>query len=489
MKKITTALVIMMSLMISGQIQSKNLWAFLSSATFNSPDGPYVETYLSVAANSVKFVLKENGKYQATVNVLMTFKHENEIKAFKKYELNSSELIDTLDLNFYFVDQQRIAIPNGTYNFEIQLSDKNKDVPSSPFSQALTIDFPADKPSFSGIELVKSYTKSETASELTKSGYDLVPYTYTFFQESEARLTFYSELYNIEKLIPEGQKFILSYYIESFENNVRLSEFSRIKKESPRPVNILLTEIGIENLASGNYNLVVEARNQQNEVVASKKLFFQRSNSKAKLNIADLQATETASTFVDKITNPDSIREYINSTYPVATGIEKAFIRESLKTADLPTMQKFLYSFWARRDHVNTHQSFLNYKAMVYKVQVNFGTPVKKGYQTDRGRVYLEYGPPNTRSTQYSEPSNYPYEIWQYYTLNNNQRNRKFVFYSPDMVTSDFHLLHSDATGEIYNPRWQVDLRNRIYSTIDLQDTQVINSWGDMQNDYWELPN
>ena len=57
------------------------------------------------------------------------------------------------------------------------------------------------------------------------------------------------------------------------------------------------------------------------------------------------------------------------------------------------------------------------------------------------------------------------------------------------MVTSDFILLHSDAKGEIMNPRWKIDLRNRIYETRDLQETRVINAWGDMQTDYWELPN
>jgi len=469
--------------------QARNLWAFLSYATFNSPEGPYVETYLSIAGNSVKFVKKDNGKFQATVNILLTFKQNNEIKAFKKYELNSAEIEDTTKTNFNFVDQQRIPIPNGTYDFEIQLADKNKEAAPLPYDQSIVIDFPSDKGSFSSIELVKSYKKSETANTLTKSGFDLVPYTYTFFPENESKMTFYCELYNMNKVSDANQKFLLTYYLESFESNLKLADYARSKKESPKEVNVLLSEIAIDNLASGNYNLVVEARNQQNELVASKKIFFQRMNPKAKMSLNDIASTEIANTFAEKITNADSLREFINSTYPIATGIEKSFIRESLKKADLPTLQRFLYSMWLQRDQNHPELAWNFYKEQVNKVQVNFGTPVKKGYQTDRGRVYLEYGPPNTRSTQYSEPSNYPYEIWQYYTLNNNQRNRKFVFYSPDMVTSDFILLHSDATGEIINQRWKIDLRNRIYSTLDLQDTQVIQSWGDMEQDYWDLPN
>ena len=489
MKKLIPVVFVLISLFAGSGVQARNLWAFLSYSTFNSPDGPYVETYLSVAANSVKFIKKDNGKFQATVNILMTFKQDNDIKAFKKYELNSAEMADTLNTNFQFIDQQRFSIPNGTYNFEIQLADKNKTAVAIPYNQSISIDFPSDKPSFSDIELVKSFTKVPVATALTKSGYDLVPYTFTFYPENETKMVFYSELYNIGKTIGQDQKFLISYYFESFESNVKLNSYSKVKKETSKDVNALLTEIAIENLPSGNYNLVVEARNQQNEVVATKKLFFQRMNPKAQINLSDIGSTEIANTFAEKITNADSLREFINSTYPVATGIEKAFIREALKKADLKTMQQFLYSFWVSRDGTNPELAWNFYKEQVYKVQVNFGTPVKKGYQTDRGRVYLQYGPPNTRSAQNVEPSNYPYEIWQYYTLGNNQQNRKFVFYSPDMVTSDFILLHSDAKGEIMNPRWKIDLRNRIYETRDLQETRVINAWGDMQTDYWELPN
>jgi GWxTD domain-containing protein len=489
MKKIFQVILIIFLALNGISSQARNLWAFLTYATFNSPEGPYVETYLSIAGNSVKFVQKDNGKFQATVNILMTFKQNNEIKAFKKYELNSSEITDTTQTNFHFVDQQRIPIANGIYDFEIQLADKNKSATAMPYNQSMTIDFPKDKSSFSSIELIKSYSKSSTPTALTKSGFDLVPYTYTFFPENESKMTFYCELYNMDKVMDANQKFLLSYYLESFESNLKLADYARTKKESPKGVNVLLTEISIDNLASGNYNLVVEVRNQQNELVTSNKLFFQRMNPKAKMTMNDIASTEIANTFAEKINNADSLREFINSTYPIATGFEKSFIRESLKKADLPTMQRFLYGMWLQRDANNPEMAWKFYKEQVYKVQVNFGTPVKKGYQTDRGRVYLQYGPPNTRSTQYSEPSNYPYEIWQYYTLNNNQRNRKFVFYSPDMVTSDFILLHSDATGEINNQRWKIDLRNRIYSTLDIGETQVIRAWGDMEQDYWDMPN
>lgn len=469
--------------------EAKNVWAFLTYSTFNSPEGPYIETYLTVAGNSVKYVKKENGKFQATVNVLMTFKQNAIIKAFKKYDLNSPEIEDTTKNTYEFLDEQRFLVPNGTYDFELQLTDKNNPGKSNPFTQPVTVNFPEAKPCFSGIQLVETYSKSESQKTITKSGFDLVPYVYSYYPPKENRMIFYCELYNMDKILVPGQKFILSYFIESYENQMKFNDFARVKTETAKPVNVVLAEFNIENLASGNYNLIVEARDQKNEVVASQKLFIQRSNPNAKLSFAELFSSTSVNSFAEKITNIDTLKENINSTFPISSGLERSFVRNVLKSADLQKLQDYFYGFWQRREKANPEHAWLLYKEQVKKVQYNFATRIKKGYQTDRGRVYLEYGPPNTRSNEYYEPNAYAYEIWQYYTLKETQRNKKFVFYAPDQVTNDFFLLHSDAIGEPYFPTWRVFLTNRIHAPGDLQETQTINSWGGISSDLWDLPN
>lgn len=467
--------------------EARNLWAYLTYATFNSPSGPYVETYLTVAGNSVKYALNENGKYQAAVNIVILFKQGEEIKAFKKYQLNSPEIADTLNLNFNFLDQQRFQLDNGAYTFEIQLSDKNKDVKATPYAQEVVVDFPADKPSVSGIELVKSYKPAEQATILSKSGKDLVPYVFSFYPAQESELTFYGEIYNMDKAVPDNKEFLISCFIETAETGFKLNDFALVRRETARPVNPMLYSFDINKLPSGNYNLVVEARNQQNEIVASTRTYIQRSNPSYTLTLADYTSLNTANTFVDRITSADTLKEYIRSTRPISSGIENQFVKQYLASSDLKLLQQYFLGFWQQRDPANPEKAWLAYNEQVKKVQYNFGSKHMKGYNTDRGRVYLEYGPPNTRSTAYNEPNSYPYEIWHYYTLK-NQRNKKFVFYSEDMVTSDFTLLHSDAVGEVNNPQWQVFLRNKMNMPIDMQDTQVINAWGDQSKDFWDLP-
>ena len=482
--------IIIFLILLSGMASVKggNLWAYLTYATFNSPEGPYIETYLAVDAKSVVFKRLDAGGFQGTVNILMTFKQNNDIKAFKKYELKSPAVADTSNLDFHFIDQQRFLLPNGTYEFEVQLSDQNKKAEITPYAQTITINYTKDKPAISGIELVKSYSRSENMTEINKSGYDLVPYVYSYYPQNNSKFIFYCELYNMGNQVGQGEKYLLNYYVETLENGQRVKGLEKAKKETAKEVTAVLAELNIINLPTGNYNLVVETRDQQNQVIASRKLFFQRSNPYARLTIDDLAVGNPVNSFVEKYTNIDTLREYVSSTYSISSALEKNFLKGNLKTASLSVLQQYFLGFWQRRNANDPEKDWMAYKYLIEVVEHNFGTPVKRGYQTDRGRVFLQYGAPNVRAERYNEPSNYPYEIWQYYTLT-NQSNRKFVFYSPDMVTSDFFLLHSDAIGEIHNARWQVDLRSRMYQTIDITDTQVINSWGDMQNDYWTLPN
>jgi hypothetical protein len=117
-----------------------------------------------------------------------------------------------------------------------------------------------------------------------------------------------------------------------------------------------------------------------------------------------------------------------------------------------------------------------------------YSTPNSRGYETDRGRVFLKYGPPNIVSESYNEPAAYPYEIWQYYTLGESQRNKKFVFYTIDIVTNDFQLVHSDAIGETSNYRWQVEIHKRTFDPYNLDRDRYPDAWGSDVNRYWENP-
>jgi GWxTD domain-containing protein len=223
-------------------------------------------------------------------------------------------------------------------------------------------------------------------------------------------------------------------------------------------------------------------------VVGSNELFFQRSNPNIQFNLEDIAAIDVTSTFANRITSSDTLQEFINCLEPIATELEKTFIYKQSKMADLKTKQQFFFNFWASRDASNPEKAWRDYYNMVLVVNNVYKTQINKGYETDRGRVYLKYGPPNIISESYNEPSSYPYEIWHYYELGNNQRNKKFVFYTHDMITNNFKLLHSDAIGEISNYKWQIFLNNRWYDPYNIDASQSPPIYGGQADDYYRNP-
>jgi GWxTD domain-containing protein len=468
---------------LSAAAMAKNLQARLAHGTFYAPGkGPYIETYLSVAGKSVVFAPLSNGKYQASIEVTIVMSQNDQVKYFDKYNLLSPEADDSVNTHFNFLDQQRIQLPNGKYKFELTIKDKNQGSKPYNVSQDVNIDFHQNVVAISDIVLLEDYRQSSEETKIVKGGYELIPLVDNFFPETRNALKFYTEIYNTASVL-SNDGFVLSYFVETAENHQVLNSFSRLQRMQGKEVSAIIKDLDITELPSGNYNLVVEARNRNNELLASKQLFFQRS--KPLSNIAT--TAEVGNTFAGSITNADSLAEYIKYLRPISGSRDVQFADRQLESADLNTMQKYFYDFWQRKDPANPAQAWLNYKAEVEKVNASYSTTNRKGYATDRGRVYLQYGPPNQISQNYNEPESYPYEIWHYYKLE-NQTNRKFVFYNTDLSSNDYILLHSDAQGEPFDTQWQLRLKQRTETNNDYDRTNSRNTWGKKSDDLYRNP-
>jgi GWxTD domain-containing protein len=486
---LTGLLILGMLFVVIADIQAQKLNALLSYSTFYSPqDGPYIETYLKISGNSIHLEKNEDGKYQGKVQVIMIFKKNDTVINYDKYELKSP-VSDSINTVSSFIDQQRFSLTNGIINFEIQIWDL-LDTLSRPYItlQPLTMNYNKDEVSISGIELVESYSKTETPGILTRGGYDLVPNITNFYPESANKLIYYSEVYNSEKLLGSDEKYLVSSYIQILETGKTLPDYIRYKKEISKDVSIVFGEFDISKLPSGNYNLVIEAHDKNNKVIGVNKLFFQRSNPKIQLTVDDVTANKVDNSFAGRITDIDTLREYIRYLEPISNFQEISFSQSHLEKSDLLTLQKFFLMFWSQRDALDPQKAWLDYLEQVNMVNMAYTTPIYKGYKTDRGRVYLKYGPPNSISESYNEPAAYPYEIWHYYELANGQRNKKFVFYTKDIVTNDFALLHSDVIGELSNYRWQYFLFQRVDNGWDIDRTLLPDGWGASSTDYYNNP-
>ncbi len=479
---------------------SNKITAYLTYATFNVPSkGPYVETYLTVIGNSVKFVKNSKGAYQGAVDIAISFSLNGEIKSAQKYTLNSPETIDTSSGYPNFIDQHRYTLAGGIYSMEISIADKNSPT-EKPFitTMPITINFPDDRVMISDIQLLESYVKSTTPNILTKSGYDLVPYVSTFFPENTNKIKFYAEIYNSKKIIGEGQKIVLYYFLESYEKKIKLNDYSAFSKQTANEVNIVLAEFNIEKLPSGNYNLVVEVRDKENKIQADRSYFIQRKNAQGKLSEEDLKSVNVSNTFVTSYKSVDTLSDYIRSLRPISSSSEIQYAENQLKGKNLELMQQLFYNFWKSRNELEPQLMWLEYYKEVMRANKEFGTYGLKGYDTDRGRVFLQYGAPDQRTKADVEPSAYPYEIWEYYSLydkslaltypDNKQSNKKFVFYNPDLVTNKYTLIHSTAQGEINNTRWELLIHKRDSPAPNLDNEKAPSHYGGNADENFNNP-
>lgn len=485
-------------LLLAAQFTGTNaqVTAYFSRSSFNTPDNkPYVETYISVLGNTVTYKKNAAGNYQGMVEIGILFSQNGVIKASKKYNLMSPEQKDTLS-SPPFIDQQRFALDTGTYELEMMITDKNIKGKTFSMKEQVKVEFPQAKISISDIQLLVSFARTERSGPLTKNGYDLIPYTSDFYPENVSDISFYAEVYNTKSVLGENEKFIISYYIESFEKKTQIIKYSAFKKETTGPVNVLLSKFNISDLPSGNYNLVVDVRNKVNEPVAQKKIFFQRKNKVmvVKTDVKDLSNIVVENTFASRITGKDTLSEYIRCLRPIASDAERAFMENQLKLADEKLMQQFFYNFWQSRNALEPENEWRNYSGTVKGVNAKFGMFNYKGYETDRGRVYLQYGPPDKRMEFPSEPNAYPYEIWVYYTLEDKtklnpiQRNKQFIFYNRDLSSNNFQILHSDALSETKDARWEMKLHGRMVQSHDFEHKNAPSHFGGNSSEEFRDP-
>ncbi len=482
------AYLIFLLFIVTNTTFATGLRAYFSYATFNLPgEKAVIETYLSVDGSSVQYVKESDGSWYGVLEIDVIFSIGDSIVNFNKYSLKSPQLADTSLSPLNFLDVQRYSMKPGTYNMKLKIKDVNSD--ESPFESLtqITLGFPEDKMSISDIELVADYKKDTGKTILTKNGYSILPYVFNYYPESVRKLSFYTEIYGADKAVPDGS-YIINTYIRPYEVNKKLDNYFQVKRMKSAEISPVLKTFNIAELPSGNYLLVIEAHDRNNDLLASKEVFFQRYNPDVEFKLTTLLAYNPDNTFVGKINNRDTLVKYIEYTFPVSTDFERHYAESQIAFADMEILKKYFLNFWITRNKDNPEQAWTDYKNLVDYANKKFRAGNIPGYRTDRGRVFLQYGQPNVVAENYNEPAAYPYEIWHYYELA-GQRDKKFVFYSHDNVTNDFQLIHSDAVGELHNYQWQYIVYKRVMFPENIIDPiSQPKAWGNKSSDYYYQP-
>jgi len=115
----------------------------------------------------------------------------------------------------------------------------------------------------------------------------------------------------------------------------------------------------------------------------------------------------------------------------------------------------FLRRFWAMRDptpETPQNEAMAGFYASIAEANRRFregGAARIDGWRTDRGRIFIRYGPPDEVLSRPQSVTARAYEVWKYTRV----RARKFVFFD---VTSFGHyeLIWTDERREPSRPNW-----------------------------------
>lgn len=300
--------------------------------------------------------------------------------------------------------QMSFRLQPGRYKLSLDLTDRDTQKTLHREQELLL-----PKPDRNKVSLSKIVFADQVITDSSNHVQQLTPNLTRYFSESQNDFWAYFEIYPASI----GGDLKLSYLIRN-ANDQTVAEQQRLLSADKIVIPILI-DLKEHVKTSGRFMLEVQVEQQQLHDRAQARFSMRWSNDEPSL--LNLQ------------TKIETLKEYVS---------EKEFKNlmqspDSLKAA-------WLKAFWKQRDP--TPETEYNELQQEFYRRVEFANSVftinvldKEGWKTDRGAVYIKYGPP-TEVERHQEQLNVPpYEIWYYSKL--DQR----FFFQDKTGMGDFQLI------------------------------------------------
>lgn len=460
-------------------VKAQKLSGLLNYARFRADSvSNYLEINLSFEGRSIGLIRTRDGKFQAGVNAILQIDDSTKSVYAEKFNLLSPVQADSTSVKGNLSVNRKIAMPNGKFNFSIEAFDlANPDSGRLKTNLPLVFNFPKGKMFFSDLQLLAETEKINEQSKdiengFIKNGYLMLPYPLSFYPAKLNTLKFYSELYNSERVLGHDSLFVVTTYLVRQSDQKLMAEFGSVSRLKAKPLIARLTELDIKDLPSGIYDLVVEAIGKNKSLLARQRRTIERLNPFADDNpdpMAPVSSDLTSKgTFLDPIPIK-TVQHILLACQAIASNMEAKVIATLSKSNDEARVKSYVFDFFKRRNKDNPEMAYRKFARDLEYVDKVYRSPGMRSYETDRGRVYLQYGKPDQIENEYndkyrsntSQSTITPYEIWQYYhTEQRNQSNILFVFVQQNLGNNNYRLLHSSAIGEVNYPNWRTAISN-----------------------------
>lgn len=438
-------------------------WLDVDFARFYGNDSlTYVELYYSVAEDKLTYEFA-GGRIIGGMNISALVTQEGNRVAEKNWTMPHA-LKDTSQLSRKqnLVGLTSFALPRGEYLLDVRAYDFYNPRRADTLRLPMRIDgFPSSKSSLSDLELCTSIRQVEADSEniFYKNTLEVLPSVGGLFGTAVPTLFYYVETYNLKFLRPSR-----NYHADVAVYDVGGTEVIRHEK-TKNLTNSSSVEVGTINvgqLKGGTYTLLFLLSDSAKKIVrSSAKKFFVYKPGMENLRRGGIASGDVAASEFAVMQEGDLDADFAQAKY-VATDAEVRQYKNFSAIADektrLDAKRRFVFTFWgARKPDASSpdNQFRQEYVGRVREADEKLSGTYKQGWRTERGRVYVMYGPPDAIERVPNSSENVPYEMWTY---NEIQGGVLFVFIDRTGL-GDWYLVHSTHRNELHDDHWMDQLR------------------------------
>ncbi len=422
----------------------------------NQKSVSYAQLHFFMERNQLTFV-KLDTLFIANVSVHVQWADINDKNNIldKTWPMNLDDHISAQDTakEVPVMFENSFVVRPGKYKMTVEITDENNKARAGKYSEEIEIPgFDTGELTLSDIELATQVLKGGHAEEMfVKNGFSVYPNPSKYYGTNLPRLSFYTEIYNLQYDGGSGANVYSADFIVTDEAGTVVKEYPTKTFTKAGTTAVIIHSLNVISLQSGRYRLIVRVTDDKKITQSQKEfLVFREGES--------LVETQADNSFFKDLDEPGSVRAGNIISY-----VGKDDERKVYKQLDLEGKRKFLDRFWKERDPspgTKSNELLIEYYKRYSEANQKFTTPNVEGWKMDMGRVYIVYGPPAQIEKHEFETDKKPYQIWYYFQMKNQKTQTMFVF--ADMDDSGLQrLVHSDVRGEFNDLGWQ----NRIKKT------------------------
>lgn len=428
-----------------------NVRFYVDAAGFSdlkSEGKTYEEIYLTLTMGQLTFIEKEM-KYLAILQILgeITDASGNFVDSLRA---TRPVVLDSLSGKFRkqsLFQNFGLTLKPGHYWLSLVVKDYNSHQEGHKKMPLLVPDFSRSNLSVSELQFAARVLSDTTRTQFYKNNLQIIPNPLRLYGTHLPVLYSYAEIYNLSPAQTSGN-YAISYTLLDSNQAVFETLFSDTLKK-PGVTAIDVRGFNVEGLPSGMYKLKLVVQDLNSGETFTRLGTFRTENlSERILHRAKSPVSEAPSEISDA-----RLEKSIQQISYLLNPEQKRTLKKLTRAGKI----KFLADFWKSRDpnpdtKINEFQQEF-YKRLNYANR-HYGGHKLEGWQTDRGRILIIYGPPDEIERHRYEVDYKPYEIWHYYKLG----GRVCVFSDLEGM-GIYTLIHSTFDGEIHDREW----KDRIY--------------------------